>query len=133
MLLGLLLALAIMMWFAESKGYQTSHNSEREERKRNESKTNVEPIGLGIILQPAIEDREETSGCERLKGWLTIVVERGKSASTIGDWTNFVVSKARAELGMDVEEGLLLPIRESERIGSEKSQTEFELSFDHEY
>lgn len=117
-----------MMWFIEIKGYQTLHNSKRQERKsKNESRGNAAPIGLGIILQQVIEDREETGGCERLQGWLVTVLERGKFAGMLGKCTNFAVSRARAELGMYAEEGLLLPVPESERIGSEKNQIDFEL------
>ncbi|KAG9562029.1 hypothetical protein KCU77_g17655, partial [Aureobasidium melanogenum] len=130
-LLGFMLAMATMMWLAESKGRKKSQRSECQERKiMSKPRKNVEPVGLGIILHPADEGRKEIEVSERLKGWLSIVVERGKSANMTGRWTEFAVSRTRTDLGMNAEEGLLLPVRESERIGIKKDQIGIELDAD---
>lgn len=132
-LLGLLLAMATVMWLAESKGRQKSRRSECQERKIiSKPRTKAEPVGLGITLHPVGEERKEVGVSERLKGWLSTIVQRGKFARIFERWSNFAVSRARTDLDMNAEEGLLLAVRESERIGSEKNQIGITLDFDRE-
>lgn len=127
-LLGLMLATATMMWLGESKVRQKSQGSKRQERKIiSKSRANAEPIGLGITLHPAVEERREIGGYTRLRDWLSNIVDKGKSVKKIERWTDFMVSRARTDLDINAEDGLLLPVRESERIGREKNRIDVEL------
>lgn len=130
-LLGMMLAMATVMWLAESKGRQISQRLEYQERGiLSKPRKPTEPIGLGITLHPAVEERWEIGGCERLKYWFSNVVEKGKSVQKFERWTDFVVSRAHDDLNMNAEDGLLLPVRASERIGSEKNRPGVELDTD---
>jgi hypothetical protein len=133
-LLGLMLAMATTMWFAESRGRQTSLRSECQKHKILEKAiANTEPVGLGITLHPDVEERKEIGGRGRLKGRFSASIEKAESARMIARWTNFAVSRAQTDLDMNAEEGLLLPVRESERLWSEKNRIDNELDLDRGY
>ena len=130
-LLGLLLVMATTMWLTESKDCQASHRLGCEKRKpMSEARIIAEPVGLGIILQPAIVEREGVRGTERLKGWFSTITKREKSPGIIERWINSAVFRARTDLDANAEEGLLLPVQENERIGSEKNQVYIEVDLD---
>lgn len=121
------------MWFAESRGRQTSLRSECQKRKILEKAiaiANAEPVGLGITLHPDDEERKEIGGRGRLKGRFSAIIEKAESARMIARWTNFAVSRAQTDLDMNAEEGLLLPVRESERLWSENNRIDNELDLD---
>ncbi|KEQ60381.1 uncharacterized protein M437DRAFT_54613 [Aureobasidium melanogenum CBS 110374] len=133
-LLGMMLAMATMMWLAESKSLQKWQRSEYQERSiLDKQRTDAEPVGLGITLHPAVEERREVGDYERLKNWLSVAVEQGKSAGMTGGWNDFAVSRTRTDLYMNAEEGLLLAVRESERSESGKDQIDIELDADWGY
>lgn len=130
-LMALLLAMATVMWLAEIKDRQTSSKTECQSDKIiGKTRKDAELIGLGITLQPTAEEKKEIGCCERLKGWLPTNIERGKSVNTIERWTNSAVSRLRIDLSVNAEEGLLLPVQENERIGSEKNQVYIEVDLD---
>lgn len=127
-LLGLLLAMAITLWSVEGEDCQTSHKPNSQKREIvSGTRANAELFGLGIMLQPAIEERQEIGIYERLKGWFCIMIKERGFARLIERWTNVAVSRARTDPDTNAEKGLLLPVRESEGIGSEKNQIDFEL------
>lgn len=87
---------------------------------------NWKPVGLGITMQPAKERKTGFGYRERFKGRLA----QFDGISWFGEisqrWTSSAVAVLRAELGIDGEEGLLLPVQEKERIGPGKDQVGFE-------
>ncbi|CAD0087233.1 unnamed protein product [Aureobasidium mustum] len=120
--------MATAMWLAESKDRQTSSKTECQSDKiMGKARKDAEPIGLGITLQPTAEERKEIGCCVRLKGWLSTITKRGKSPDIIERWINSAVFRARTDLDANAEEGLLLPVQENERIGSEKNQVYIEV------
>jgi hypothetical protein len=74
-------------------------------------------VGLGITIQPAKERKIETRLYERLRGLLSHISKKARLVDIVERWLNAVVAKLRDELDTDAEKGLLLHVRESERIG----------------
>ena len=83
---------------------------------------NPKPVGLGIMMQPRRERRREIEYRERLRAWLVRLTKKAHFANTMKRWTDSAAAVLRAELGIDAEEGLLLPVQEKERLGGEKDE-----------
>jgi hypothetical protein len=117
-ILGSLMALTIIIWWTEIYDCENYRNSEKGNRLTTLSQTKTSgPVGLGIMMQCAKEGKTETRLHERLRGLLSHFSKRVRLVNTVERWLNAVVAKLRDELDTDGEEGLLLHVRESERIG----------------
>jgi hypothetical protein len=123
-ILGLLLALTIIIWWIETHACENYRYSEGNKLTSLSHRSIPEPVGLGILMQSSIEGEKDTRCCERLRGWFLHLVAEARFVISEETWTNLVVDILQAKLDIDAEEGLLLPIQESERIGAEKDQLE---------
>lgn len=75
-----------------------------------------DPIGLGIKMQPSQEGRRDIGYRGQLESLFSHLIKTAGSGNPVERWMTSAVLVLRAELGMDAEEGLLLPVQESEKI-----------------
>jgi hypothetical protein len=85
------------------------------------------PIVLGITMRPANEERAEIGHSDRLTGWLFRSIRKVRFSDMVERWTDSAVAVLQAELGMDAEEGLLLPVQESERMEGKNHRIDIEV------
>jgi hypothetical protein len=125
-LLGILVTMAIIVWWTETRACENCRNSEDNKFTTLRQSRASGPVGLGITMQSAKEGKRENRLYERLRGLLSRLSKKAWLVDTMERWLNVVVAKLRDELDTDAEEGLLLPVQEIERVGGAKDQFRFQ-------
>jgi hypothetical protein len=126
-LLIILVAMTIIIWWTEIHTGKESKGRERQTHTKSNQIESPELIGLGITMQPAKEGKSYIGGYERIRAWSFQSIKKAWATNAIERWINSAIAMLRAELDTDVEKGLLLSVQQSEMIGREKKQIEFEV------
>jgi hypothetical protein len=123
-LFGFLMVMTVIIWWTEMNACKDSRNHERQTHTTSSQTEDTESVGLGITIQPAKKEEKAMEHYERVRCWLSQVVRKVHFGSTVEMWTDSTVAILRAELDMDAEKGLLLPVQESQRSKGEKDRIE---------
>ena len=117
------------IWWMEPQAYDDAGDSIGRIQTKSSQTRVLGPFGgLGIIDQPGREGtRRDTGYRERVRAWLVNSISKTRAAHTMQKWSDSVVAALTAELGMNAEKGLLLPVREDERFGNRRHQIDFDI------
>jgi hypothetical protein len=123
-LLGFLMVMTVIIWWTEMNACKDSRHQECQTHITSSQMRDTEPVGLGITIQPAKEEKKAIEHYERLRCWIVRFIGKARVSSTVERWTDYAVAMLRAELDKDAEKGLLLPVQENERSKGEKDRIE---------
>lgn len=126
---AILAGMTMTIWWMEPHARDDTRDSISQKITKSSQTGVLEPFGgLDIMIQSEGKGTKRNIGYrERLRAWLVNSVRKTSVAATTERWSDSVVTARTAELGMDAEKGLLLPVRENERFEAKRHQIDFDI------
>lgn len=128
-LFTILVGMTMTIWWMEPRACNDAGGSINLMETKSSQTRVLEPVGgLGMKIQSEREGTQRNIGyCERLRAWLVNSIRKTSAAHMMQRWSGSVVTALTTELGMDAEKGLLLPVREDERVGDKRHRIDFDI------
>lgn len=127
MFFAIMVGMAMTIWWMEPRACSDAGGSISLIQTKSSQTRVLERVGgLGMTTRSGREGTQ-IGYRERLRAWLVNSIRNTCAAHMMQGWSDSVVTALTAELSMDAEKGLLLPVREDERFGDKRHRIDFDI------